>query len=180
MAKHLVIAVDWYGPYPGLEAARLALNTYDWLPGLYMAIGKSEERPAKGLQYIGISKKLVGRVHARHATLAKISDLQIWLGEVGTANPSGKKLKKTAPTLDYAEWLSAFFLKLPLNNKKKANSPKIPVSLLNRWWKVGKTFDVPRVQRPNPEWPDFIDFLGRDYTTRIVWFGGKVQRRDLD
>ncbi len=174
MAKHLVVAIDWYGPYPGLPDTMAALAEYDWMQGLYLAIGKSETQPEHGMQYVGISRSLHTRVKSDHATLAKISDLTIWLGEVGTAQPSGKRVKKTPATLDYPEWLMAYYMALPLNSKKKANSPPVPISLLNRWWK--RDFVTPYVKRPDPSWPDFIDYLGPDFSTKIVWFGKKMKR----
>lgn len=173
MAKHLVIAVDWYGPYKSLEDAREAIPDFT-SDGLYLALGKTSSNEPFGLQYVGISTTLGTRVSTRHHKLGLIEDLQIWLGEVGTARPSGRQIKKTPATLDYAEWLMAYFVYLPLNDKKTKNAPDVPVTLLNRWWK--KDYETPFHRRPHPEWPDLIDYLGYYYPTKIVWFGKKMKR----
>ena len=31
-------------------------------------------------------------------------------------------------------------------------------------------------QKAAPDWPDLIDFLGREYGARVVWFGKNVKR----
>ncbi|CAN7555051.1 hypothetical protein [Neorhizobium tomejilense] len=173
MAKHLVIAVDWFGPYKGIEEARVAIGDFMGT-GLYLAIGRTDADEPLSLQYVGISTSLSKRVGNAHHKLGRIDDLQIWVGEVGTARPSGRQLKKTPATLDYAEWLMAYFVYLPLNDKKTKNAPDIAATLLNRWWK--KDYETPYHRRPHPDWPDLIDYLGFYYPTKIVWFGKKLKR----
>lgn len=172
MAKHLVIAVDWYGPYSAAEA-KLKLSDFQ-SEGLYFALGKNGNYRSKSPQYVGISTDLKKRVNPQHTTLSKIEDIEIWLGEVGTARPSGRNIKSTPQTLDYSEWLLAYFMDVPLNKKKTQSIPDVAVSLLNRWWK--KDYATPRARRPHPDWPDFIDYLGHDYPARMVWFGGRAER----
>lgn len=174
MAKHLVIAVEWFGPFRGLDAAKKALANDGWGSGLYMAIGRPEEGGPICPQYVGISSSLKSRVGERHPTLSKIEDLQLWLGEVSTAEPSGRQVAKTARTLNYAEWLSAYFMSLPRNTKKRVSIPDYPVTLLNRWWKTD--YETLFVKRPHPDWPDLIDHLGHEYDAKIVWFGRKMKR----
>jgi hypothetical protein len=98
---------------------------------------------------------------------------QIWLGEIATAEPSGKKLKVTKATLDFAEWLHARFLQLPLNEKKTKALPPRSVTVMNRWFKTD--YETPRRNRPHPNWPDLIDFPSYDLPARMIWFGGKAQ-----
>ena len=38
-AKHLMIAINWYGPYADLDEARHCAR-HDYAHGLYLAIGK--------------------------------------------------------------------------------------------------------------------------------------------
>lgn len=174
MAKHLVVAVDWYGPYHSIADARDVLKSDFGTAGLYFAVGRTEPDADLAPQYVGISTSLQNRVGNGHHKLGKIQDLRLWLGEVGTAQPSGRKLKKTPATLDYAEWLSAYFIDTPLNEKKRVYIPDVAVTLLNRWWKTD--YDTPHVRRPHPDWPDLIDYLGHDYATKVVWFGKKMRR----
>ena len=172
-----MIAVHWFGPYNSLAEAREAASKWDW-PGLYLCIGKTRRQDKQAVQYIGISKQLSKRLKSAHHKLGDvaninepISDLKIWLGEIATAEPSGKRLKVTQTTLDYAEWLHARFMRLPLNDRKTKTLPTRSVTVLNRWWKTD--FDTPRRNRPHPAWPDLIDFQGAHLPARTVWFGGK-------
>lgn len=172
VAKHLVIAIDWYGPYTA-ETAKGALADYG--PGLYAAIGKQTDQTSQSLQYVGLSSRLRGRVGPGHHKLGDVTqDLRLWLGEAGTANPSGRRTKFTTPTLDYSEWLLAYFVRFALNDKKTKNPPDRPVTLLNRWYHTD--YQTPWVKRPHPDWPDLIDFIGPGYDTKVVWFGKKMKR----
>ncbi|OJU69050.1 MAG: hypothetical protein BGO05_16685 [Rhizobiales bacterium 63-7] len=146
----------------------------NFAPGLYFAIGRTDPDEEIQPQYVGISTALASKVGNRHHKLGKIDNLSLWVGEVGTAAPGGRKLKKTPPTLDMAEWLLAFFLAPALNQKKTIDIPNVAVSLLNRWWKTD--YETPYVRRPHADWPDLIDYLGHYYPTKIVWFGGKLKR----
>lgn len=163
--KHLAIVINWYGPYSLDDARQVA--RIDYSSGLYLGIGKviGGEGPSKP-QYIGLSKNL-GRRLARHHKLPSITqDAKIWLGEVATAEPGGKRAKVTQTTLDYAEWLHAYFMALELNEKKRKSPPDRAVSVFNRWWK--KDYETPWLRRPHADWPDLIDYVGPDYP---VWFG---------
>ncbi len=172
--RHFAIIIDWYGPYSIPEAIHASKND-GYSSGLYVGIGKKRhERGARKLQYIGLSNSLATRL-ANHHKLPDITrNAKIWLGEVATAEPSGKKQKITSASLDYAEWLHAFFLQLPLNNRKRINPPDRPVTVLNRWWQTD--YKTPFVRRPHPHWPDLIDFAGTELPAKIVWFGKKQQR----
>lgn len=172
-AKHLMIAVNWYGPYSGDLAEIRAVARSDYDEGLYMCIGMTPYMRSPALQYVGIGTPLSSRLHDGHHKLPKVTrQRQLWLGEVATAEPSGKKMKVTQASLDYAEWLHAYFLDLPLNNKKKEGLPSRSVTVLNRWWKASN-YDVIRANRPHPAWPNLIDFPGHGLPARTVWFGGK-------
>jgi hypothetical protein len=104
-----MIAIDWFGPY-SLEEAFEATKDVHW-PGLYMCLGMTPYQRATHVQYVGIGKNIRTRLKTDHHKLQKVSRRrQLWLGEVSTAEPSGKKLKVTAATLDYAEWLHARFM----------------------------------------------------------------------
>lgn len=177
MPKHLMIAIDWYGPYKTLEAARGAAKPYDW-PGLYMLIGKVGEERSSKIQYVGISRSVSTRLNSKHHRLGAraieasgIRDIGIWLGEVATAEPGGKKMKATKTTLDFAEWLHARFMGLPLNGMKTKSPPPRSVTVLNRWWKTD--FQTPMSRRPHPDWPNLIDYPTYGLPARTVWFGGK-------
>lgn len=167
--KHLMIAVDWYGPYTldqAYEAAKLTPG-----PGLYLCIGRCRYQRKKQIQYVGIGKTVYTRLVPDHHKLKLvIHQRQIWLGIVSTAEPSGRKMKVTQAGLDYAEWLHARFLQLSLNEKKTKKAPPRSVTVLNRWFTLDTTV---RRNRPHPDWPDLIDYPSWEMPARTVWFGGR-------
>ena len=173
--KHLMISIDWFGPY-SLEGAKTAAGS-DYAHALYMCIGKAAYQRNSKLQYIGIGTNVSTRLVNDHHKLSLVmKDREIWLGEVSTAEPSGKKLTVTKATLDFAEWMHARFLQLPLNDKKTKGLPSRSVTVLNRWFKTD--FATMRNQRPHAEWPDLLDYPDYDYPARLVWFGGKQKKLD--
>jgi hypothetical protein len=166
--KQLTIIIDWYGPY-SLEGAIKAAKEDGFKDGLYMVIGKTsviEETISP--QYIGLSKLLARRLKG-HPVLSSIPEGNIWLGEVVTSEPSGRKKRSIKYSLDYAEWLHAYFMKLSRNNKKRKSHPPQPVTLLNRWWKID--YETPRLKRPHTSWPDLFDYPYKNYPIKMIWFG---------
>ena len=171
--KHLAIVIDWYNPYTvktALSAAR-----YDYDSGLYIGVGKRRyQHGASTLQYVGLSRNLGNRL-SQHQKIPMVTrDAKLWLGEVGTAEIAGPKTKRTPASLDAAEWLHAYFLGLPLNERKTLNPPQRAATVLNRWWRTD--YETPWVKRPHPSWPDLIDYLGPEQPGKLVWFGGKLKR----
>lgn len=165
-----MIAIDWFGPY-SLDEAHLAARN-DFEHGLYLCLGKTAYQRNTSVQYVGIGNALHVRLHKHHHKLQKVTkSRQIWLGEIATSEPSGKKLKVTKTTLDLAEWLHARFLRLPLNEKKTKTLPSRSVSVMNRWFR--RDYETPWKRRPHPDWPDLIDFPSYGMPARLVWFGGK-------
>lgn len=142
--------------------------------GLYLALGKCKGERRNAMQYVGIGGALHTRLNERHHKLSLITrEKQIWLGEIATAEPSGKRLKATRTTLDYAEWLHARFLRLPLNDMKTKALPPRGVTVLNRWF--GTDYDTPR-RRPHPDWPDLIDYPDFKLPARAAWFGRRQRK----
>lgn len=169
--KHLMIAVNWYGPYRQLAEAHSAAKA-DYDHGLYVAIGRNEGSTIPTLQYIGIGDPLHRRLVPQHKSLSRIAgDLTLWLGEIATAEPSGQRMKVTKTTLDYAEWLHIRFLNFDLNEKKTKKPPPRSVTVLNRWFHTD--YERAYKKRPHPDWADLIDFPGFDLPARSVWFGSR-------
>ena len=171
--QHLMIAINWYGPYNDLDQARQCAR-HDYAHGLYLAIGKCSRERTKSLQYIGIGKAIHTRLNERHHKLSLVErEREVWLGEIATAEPSGKRHKATRTTLDFAEWLHARFLQMPLNEKKTKALPSRSVTLLNRWF--ARDYET-SLRRPHKDWPDLIDYPDYNLPARAVWFGVRQRK----
>lgn len=173
--SHISIVVDWYGPYCKTSAKKAAKEKF--ADGLYMLIGKvKHQKTARDLKYIGIAKELHTRVDEnKHHKINKVSqECNIWLGEVGTIGIPGRKQKFTDIQQDLAEWCHAYFLQLQLNEKKTANPPFRPCTVVNRWWSKND-FEKPRRKKPHSCWPDIIDYWGKGYGAKVIWGGREVE-----
>lgn len=170
MPKHLMISLDWYGPYDLEKASKAAKLEYN--QALYMCIGLRRHQRTPSLQYIGIGEHVHTRMKEDHHKLKEVTrSRQIWLGEVSSAEPSGRRTKVRRATLDYAEWLHARFLDLPLNESKTKSLPPRSVTVLNRWFQTD--YETLRRKRPHRDWPDLIDFPDYGLPARLIWFGGR-------
>ena len=167
MRKAIAIIVDWFGPYD-LPAAREA-SRRDFGAGAYVAIGKQKYQSSTWIQYIGISSSnLCQRLAEDHSKLRLITrGRKIWLGEVASVGVSGPKQKRTDFLLDLVEWAHAFFLELPLNERKRLAPPRRAITVVNRWW--GTDFFTPKRRRPHTDWPIVIDYAGGGYPVRMSW-----------
>lgn len=165
--KSLSAIIDWYGPYTFDEAK--SASKFDYDDGLYMIIGKLDGQEASHLQYIGIARNLCTRISRNHHKMFQISNQVLWLGEVTSPRTPGRKIKVTDRMLDLAEWAHAYFLQLPLNDKKVKNPPDRAIMVYNRWWQ--KDYETQYLKRPHKQWPDLIDYIGGDYKSKVVWFG---------
>lgn len=175
--KTIVSVIDWVGPYSWSEAASASADYED---GVYLAIGKTKRQRYSRLQYIGLASNLSSRINGYHHKLEKITrDLEIWLGEVVSPRTPGKKLKVTDRMLDLSEWAHAYFLQLPLCERKTANPPDGAITVYNRWWNK-RSDDTPCKKRPHKDWPDFIEFIGPEYDAKTVWFGRRQTVQPVD
>jgi len=132
-------------------------------------IGKQKYQRSTSIQYIGISSSnLCQRLKEDHSKLRLITRARkIWLGEVASVGISGPKQKRTDFLLDLVEWAHAFFLELPLNERKRLTPPSRAITVVNRWW--GTDFFTPKRKRPHTDWPIVIDYSGGDYPVRMSW-----------
>ena len=133
--KHLVVAVDWSGPY-GLIAAREAAYN-DFKGGLYLCLGKVKWQRRAQPQYVGKSTlNLFSRMQKDHHNLGfVIREQVVWLGEIVTGNVPGRKKTLTPESVRLAEWALAYFMELPLNKNLRLKPPPRPVTVMNRWWR---------------------------------------------
>src|SRR6266498_833520 len=146
--KPIVAVVEWYGPYSKEDAQSASFEYED---GIYLAVGKQQYQHAVQLQYVGLATDLASRINGYHHKLPLITrELDIWLGEVVSPRTPGRKIKVTDRMLDLSEWAHAYFLQLPLNQRKTINPPDLPITVYNRWWKTD--FETPRKHRPHPDW----------------------------
>lgn len=170
MRKSIVALVEWYGPYSSEEAGPAA---FEYADGLYMVTGRRAYQRKSEPQYIGLASSLGARLSAVHHKIPEVKhDIKIWLGQVVSPRTPGKKMQVTDVMLDLVEWAHAYFMQLPLNDKKTRKWPKRDIVVYNRWWRRCK--EVGHGKRPNREWPDIIDFIDGDFDARLVWFGKNV------
>ena len=83
--------------------------------------------------------------------------------------------------LDLVEWAHIYTLQLPLNDKKKVNPPDHSTTIYNRWWQ--KDYETSCKQRPHKDWPDLIDYMGKEFEeekVKLVWFGGHQEITSID
>lgn len=170
--KHIALVVDWYGPY-SYEGAQNASD--DFAAGLYMVFGKVKHQKVISIpQYIGVASSLKKRLTNNHHKIHEVTrDRKFWLGEIGSVGIPGPKRKVIDTRIDLAEWAHAYFLRLPLNEKKTYRAPDKPVTVLNRWWKID--YITKRQRRPHSQWPDLIEYPGKEFGAKLVWFGGRIE-----
>lgn len=177
MPDHMASIVDWYGPFTGVGKEDLFKNARnaaraDFGSGLYMAIGHAPNI-AKGrttIQYVGIADPLVSRLYESHHRLGSMALTAMWLGEIATAGIPGRRAKKTDPHLDIVEWAHAYFLRIPVNERKTINPPRSSCIVLNRWWATD--YETP-AERPAARWADILEYNVLRNTANLCWFGRK-------
>lgn len=170
------VVVDWYGPYESVAAARAAIREYNFGEVLYVAAGTVGRQKVPKLQYVGITTGFETRMKPNHKIRTFVSEegLSLYIGEVASQAVAGRKArhhKKFTNPVYLAESAIAFFLQLPLNSDKRCSRPVDSIVLLNRWWKVD--LETRSRRRPQPDWPDFIEYDAFSDTGSVVWHGGR-------
>lgn len=176
MADNIASVVDWFGPFTGetrdemLKEARKAGRAH-FGDGLYAAVGHglTVRRGPRTLLYMGVGAPLYSRLIPTHHKLSKVSITSLWLGEISVAGIPGRRKKKINPHLDWVEWASVHFLKLPFNNRKRTRPPGSCV-VINRWWSTDYETEQ---ARPAARWADVIEYDATRGTANLVWFGAK-------
>jgi hypothetical protein len=81
------------------------------------------------------------------------------------------------PNLDIAEWMTAYFLRIPFNDRKSLNPPLLSAVILNRWWRID--YETAST-RPVARWADVIEWNQLTKTANLCWFGrtGRVLAMD--
>jgi hypothetical protein len=180
LAENIATVVNWFGPYKGREldeipkSARLAAK-YDYAEGLYAAIGHRPQG-ALALLYMGVGANLHQRLNSNHHKLNRLPLHSLWLGEVSVAGVPGRRKKKINPHLDIVEWATAYFLRLPFNERKSKSPPPNSCVVVNRWW--GTDYEK-QVKRPVAGWADIIEYDSVRGTANLVWFGASARVKTI-
>lgn len=175
--------VDWYGPYESIKAARAAIRKNGFGEVLYIAAGTVGRQKVPKLQYVGITTGFETRMNTKHKIRAfvKEEELSLYIGEVASQAVAGRKARHhkgfTNPVY-LAESAIAFFLQLPLNSDKRCSRPVDSIVLINRWWKID--LETRSRRRPQPDWPDFIEYDAFSDTGSVVWHGGRRKHFSCD
>ena len=135
------------------------------------------------------------RFTARHHVLGAWPEesFELWIGIVVSQSEPGRKPSSSpklhSEALHFAEHATAFFVETSENerkvrstseNERKVRSPpKRSGILFNRWFMLESNW--PRHgKRPQPNWPDFIEYDKEEGTGRNVYFGGRVEKWPAD
>jgi len=178
----LSLIVDWSGPFDSMGAAQEAATKYELGEVLYLATGKLVRQRISHIQYVGIAGNLKKRFDDQNHHIVNVTrDCKIWIGEISSHSVAGRKSKshpvKHSLAVYRAEWLIAYFLKLPLNSSKRKRPPPGSLVVFSRWFH--RDFEERYANRPHPEWPDFIEY-DHDYDhAQLAWFGSPARRERL-
>jgi hypothetical protein len=170
----VVIAVNWYGPFYSIEEAKRTAKDNGVGEAIYLLIDKQKKA---ALRYVGISKALQNRFNNQHSALNKLAKGScIWLGLVDSHAIAGRKKAGQSTShsrgVALAEGLTAYFLKLPENDRKRRKEPDVSAILINRWFRGVDPFHRWK-HRAHEDWPDLIEWDQVNQTASLVWFGGK-------
>ncbi len=125
----LSIVIDWSGPYTFEDACK---QTGD---GLYLSYGRNKlgATPKKlKLMYCGISEDQSGvgsRIKQHEGREFAHADNEWWIGKVRFPSNADRL------ALEMAEWAIVYFSGTESNVSKTANPPKMPIFLINEWYK---------------------------------------------
>lgn len=179
MTDSIATIINWFGPFCGdtyerlLTAARVAAEDWD-ADGIYAAVGHDlkGQRGPRTLRYMGVGNPLSSRLTTAHHKLGTFSVSELWLGEPAVPGLPGRRMKRINPHLDVVEWASAYFLKIPSNEKKTKNPPDRSCVVLNRWY--GTDYSSPQ-ERPTARWADVIEWDKNRRVANLVWFGKRAR-----
>lgn len=164
MQKVLAAVVNWVGPYTYEEA--LATSKTDLSEGLYVAVGKKWHQFGKRVMYIGEAGNIYKRLTSHEILKKQKHKWQFWLGEivndVQRDDPHyRKKIRKRV------EALHIYFVQPDMNTDGIDAPPTTAISIVNHWLKPD--FKTHQLRKPDYNWPDLIDYRGRDQNTRLAW-----------
>jgi hypothetical protein len=130
----IAVIVDWYGPYQKYESFTEAAS--DWGPDskvLYMGVKrKAPGGNLRSVDYIGLSTNPSIRFQNHHKLKEAKLD-EYYAGEISSAGIPGRRSKKTAPDLDFAEGALISMLQPSLNDRRKI-APKNCIVVYSRFF----------------------------------------------
>jgi hypothetical protein len=177
----LMIAIDWYGPYKSVNAARTAGQNAGVADFLYVAFSNDGEDRG----YAGLSSNIAQRLTDRHHIIGGFADneLDIWIGLIASQSVAGRRpgggYALHSASLEIAEHMIAYFLELTENDRKRRAPPRSSAAVFNRWFRPTDPFER-RVHRPRSFWPDFIEFEADNCEAHRVSFGKPTERMDRE
>jgi hypothetical protein len=153
--RHDAIIINWKGPYDKDEISYLEANN----GGLYIFTGLTKyQRGESHAQYCGITTQdYFTRFRQHHKKELVTRNQEIWLGEI--EYPILNENRRSI--LEKAEAIIIYTLGLNLNERKKVYAPKIPITILNRWYKKDGTIRYNHVSSVNV--PDVISWDGLNW-----------------
>jgi hypothetical protein len=180
-ADMLMIAVDWYGPFPSLRSGRETSVAAGVEEFLYLAISTDQESKS----YVGISGSASTRLTEAHHVLGGLDqgDIDLWIGIVSSQTEAGRRPATQhvshSESVRVAEHMIAYFLETSENISKRKSLPLRSAAVLSRWFRSSPPWRR-WSQRAHPDWPDFIEFESAEDFARLAWFGGKLVKYDAE
>ncbi|MCA6097582.1 hypothetical protein [Bradyrhizobium australafricanum] len=177
-ASLLMVAVDWYGPFGTLAAAKLRGEESDVGEFLYLAYEPGDHGKKS---YVGLSSNITGRLSLNHHVLGTWPDntFELWIGIIASQSEPGRRPADSpvyhSSALNFAEHMLAYFVQTSENVRKRREPPSRSGAVFNRWYYPFPPWKR-RTQRAHPNWPDMIEFEREDRFARSIWFGPKIDR----
>ena len=134
----IAIIVEWYGPYTSIEglkeeAIAWGKKSRTLTRTLYMGISSREALAESSINYIGLSTSPSSRF-GKHEKMNDPINNAYYLGEIATADLSGRRTLKTPTDLHTAEGAFIHKLQPTLNTSRKRTAPKDCVVIYSRFW----------------------------------------------
>jgi hypothetical protein len=179
----LALIVNWHGPFKSIIEAKESTHKNNLKEVLYLATGKCKYERLSKMQYVGISNNLKSRFNDQtHPISCDIrKEMRIWIGLIVSHGVAGRKAAAHPAAhslgVETAEWALAYFLKLPLNTKKRRKPPPRALVLLNRWYKDDFATRWLNKKNHTQDWPDFIEYDPAYASATLQWFGAPPRRK---
>lgn len=164
-----IYAIEWMGPYDSIDEIGYREGTEECF--IYLITGRFYHNGPKGIRYVGITKRFVGkRLNDKdhQKKQEKLKDKQFWTGRFSLSAYNNLDTKVRRGRAERVETLLVRYLTnvsniKMINDKKKYSDPKKPIGVVNRWQK--KYIEEGRYNKPSilSKLPDTLLYVDKEY-----------------